>query len=109
MHRSKTALPFDHSSARTNCHSHIGTLWNIRTLKRFSLRLDASELDHLAPLLGFIGDELAELGRRSRQRRAAEVSETGAHLGIGERRVDLLVELIDDLGRRVSGCTDPIQ
>jgi S-(hydroxymethyl)glutathione dehydrogenase / alcohol dehydrogenase len=37
-----------------------------------SLRLDAGELDHLGPLLGFVGDELAEVGRRSRQRRAAE-------------------------------------
>ncbi len=28
------------------------------------LRLDAGGLDHLAPLLGFVGNELAELGRR---------------------------------------------
>ena len=28
-----------------------------------SVRLDASELHHLAPLLGFGGDELAEVGR----------------------------------------------
>ena len=27
-----------------------------------SICLDARELDHLAPLLGFLGDELAELG-----------------------------------------------
>jgi hypothetical protein len=33
-----------------------------------------------APFLGFLGDQVAELGRRSRQRRAAEVSETGLHL-----------------------------
>src|SRR5262245_50321708 len=74
-----------------------------------SLRLDASELDHLAPLLGLVDDQLAELGRRSRQQGAAEVGEARPHLGVGERRVDLLVELVHDLGRRVSGRTDPIQ
>ena len=32
------------------------------------------ELDHLAPLLGFVGDELAEVGRREREHRDAEFS-----------------------------------
>src|SRR5262245_20316114 len=73
-----------------------------------SVRLDARELDHLAPLLDFFGDQLSELSRRSRQRQAAEVSETGLHLGVGERRVDLLVELLDDLGRRGLRCTDAV-
>jgi hypothetical protein len=27
-----------------------------------SLRLDAGELDHLTPFLGFVGDQLAEVG-----------------------------------------------
>src|SRR5262245_46605711 len=31
---------------------------------RRSFSLDAGELDHLAPLLGFVGDELAEVGGR---------------------------------------------
>src|SRR5262249_45390146 len=63
-----------------------------------SLRLDVGGPDHLAPFLGFLGDQLAELDRRSRQRRAAEVGETGLHLRVVESRVDLLVELVDDLG-----------
>src|SRR5262249_12343676 len=75
-----------------------GRLWNIA---RDRLHwLDVGRPDHLAPFLGFVGDQLAELGRRSRQRRAAEVSDTGLHLRIVESRVDLLVELVDDLGRR---------
>src|SRR5262245_44332897 len=65
-----------------------------------SFRLDIGGLYYLAPFLGFVGDQLAELGRRSRQRRAAEVGETGLHLRVVESRVDLLVELVDDLGRR---------
>src|SRR5262249_39635048 len=47
---------------------------------RGSVRLDARELDHLAPLLGLVDNQLAELGRRSRQRRAAEVGEARPHL-----------------------------
>jgi hypothetical protein len=73
-----------------------------------SLRLDAGELDHLAPLLGFVDDKLAEVGRRSRQRRAAEVGETGLHLRVVESRVDLLVELVDDLGRRGLRCAEAV-
>src|SRR5262249_20686156 len=65
-----------------------------------SVGLDIGRADHLAPSLGFFGDQLAELDRRSRQRRSAEVSETGLHLGVVESRVDLFVELVDDLGRR---------
>ena len=30
-------------------------------------RLDVDRLDHFAPLLGFVGDELAEIGRRQRK------------------------------------------
>src|SRR5262245_45261867 len=78
-------------------------LWNIRAA---SLRLDAGEFDHVGPLLGFVCDQLCELSRRSRQRHAAEVSETGLHLGVVESRVDLLVELVDDLGRRGLWCAD---
>src|SRR5215218_47838 len=65
-----------------------------------SIRLSPRELDHLAPLLGFLSDQLAELSGRIRKHRAAEISEPRFHVGIGESRIDLLIELIDDLG----GC-----
>src|SRR5882724_9059343 len=71
---------FDHVvRAGATRHSRNGRLWNVGPVA-VSLRLDAGELDHLAPLLGFVDDKLAEVGRRSRQRRAAEVGETGLHL-----------------------------
>src|SRR5262249_26007570 len=73
-------------------------LWNIA-----SVRFDTGELHHLGPLFGFLCDQLAELRRRSRQRHAAEVGETGLHLGVGESRIDLFVELVDDLCGRVRG------
>src|SRR5215510_13473679 len=71
-----------------------------------SVCLDVGRPDHLAPLLGVVGDELAEIGGRSRQCHAAEVSEPRFHLGVGEGRVDLLVELLDDFGRRIPRCAD---
>src|SRR5215468_6675182 len=58
----------------------------IRTCQ--SLRLDAGEPDHLAPFFCFIGDELAELGGRSRQRHVSQVSKTAVQLGIDKPGVD---------------------
>jgi hypothetical protein len=57
-------------------------------------RLDIGSSDHLAPLLGVVGDQSAEVGGRARKRRAAEVSEPRFHVGIGEASVDLRVELV---------------
>src|SRR5262245_54391870 len=71
-----------------------------------SFRLDTRELDHLAPLLGVIGDELAEVGGRAWKCSGTQLGEPRLHLGIGESRVDLLVELLDDLGRRGLRCAD---
>jgi tripartite-type tricarboxylate transporter receptor subunit TctC len=61
-----------------------------------SLRLDIGELDHPGPLLGLIGDELAKIGRRPREQRAANVGETRSYLWIAETRIDLVVELADN-------------
>ena len=44
---------------------------------------------------------LSELARRAREHGGAPFFEARLHFGIGECRVDLLVELVDDLGRRV--------
>src|SRR5262249_35796978 len=47
--------------------SRNGRLWNIRAFPA-SVRLAAGEPHHLAPFLGFVGDELAEVGGRARKR-----------------------------------------
>src|SRR6516225_1624422 len=65
------------------------------------LRLDAGGPDHLRPFFGFSGNQRPEIGRRAGNGHAAEVSELGLELGIGETGIDLAIELIDDLGRRV--------
>src|SRR5260370_30290221 len=62
------------------------------------LRLDVRKFYHLAPLLGFVDDELGKVGSRKRQRREPEIRKARLHLGIGEARVDFPVELLDDLG-----------
>src|SRR5207302_10683871 len=66
--------------------------------------LYARGLDHLAPLLGFVGDELPEVGGRAGQRCATQLGKPRLDLGVGEARVDLPVELIDNLEGRVPGC-----
>src|SRR5580700_3279155 len=73
-----------------------------------SLRLDVSRPDHLGPLLGFVGDELPEIGRRADKDCFPHVGEAHLDLGIGEARVDLLVELLDDFHRRVLGGADAV-
>jgi hypothetical protein len=50
----------------------------IRGTKRYGIfgtaalvRLNAGELDHLGPLLGFVGDQLSKVGGRARKHRTA--------------------------------------
>src|SRR5262245_33871254 len=68
-----------------------------------SLRLDASELDHLSPLLGFLCDELGEVSRRAGKYFATEFAHPCLHRRISECRVDLPVKSFDDLGRGALG------
>src|SRR5271170_5892893 len=71
-------------------------------------RLDVGRPDHLAPLLRFIRDELAKIGRRQRERRAPEFGKPCVDFRIGECRDNLLVELVNDPKRRVSGHADAL-
>src|SRR5882762_8497394 len=81
--------------------------YGIRPRRRSTLlRLDIGRPDHLAPLLGFVPDQLAEVSRRARKWRAAQIGKPRLDLGIRERGVDLLVEPVDDLGRRGLGRGD---
>ena len=73
-----------------------------------SVRLDVEGPNDVAPLLRFVGDELGEVGGRARKHSATKVGKPHVHFGIGEARVDLLVELVDDLGRRVFRHADAV-
>src|SRR5262245_33765518 len=70
-----------------------------------SLRLDVRGPDHLAPLLDLFGDELGEVGGRARKHSATKIGKPRLHFGVGEGRIDLLIELLDDLSRRILGRT----
>ena len=48
-------------------------LWNIGAVAIGLLRFDVRRPDYLAPLLGFVGDELAEVGGRARKWDAADL------------------------------------
>src|SRR6266545_2826443 len=71
-----------------------------------SVCFDARELHHLAPLLGFVSDQLAEFSGRSGKNHSAHLGELRLDFGISESGVDLRVELVDDFGRRASGHAD---
>src|SRR5712671_961055 len=63
-----------------------------------SVRFCTGELDHLPPLLGFVGDELSEVAGRARKYRAAEIGKPRFHFGVGKSGVDFFVEPLDDFG-----------
>src|SRR5262249_27515965 len=46
------------------------TEWDVMEYVACSFRLDAGGLDHLGPFLGFVDDELTEVGRRAGKRRS---------------------------------------
>jgi len=71
-----------------------------------SFRLDVGGPDHLGPFVGFLGDQLFKAGGRAGEHHTAQVGELSLQLGIGETGIDLLVELVDDLGRRLCRCAE---
>src|SRR5262245_19848003 len=81
----------------------FGTLfcgtWTIRPRIAGSSPLDANGLHHLAPLLGFIGDELSEVDRRAREGRSAQHGQPRLDLGIGKDRFDLIGERLHHIVR----------
>src|SRR5262245_15393234 len=72
-------MPGDRASAisRNGCYGiWIGTA--------ASVRLDAGELHHFGPLLGFAGEETAEVGGWAGQHRSTHVGQPRLRLGVGE-------------------------
>src|SRR6516165_2712671 len=67
-----------------------------RYLLANSVRLDACEPHHLAPLLGFLGHQPTEVSGRNRKHRAAEVSEPRFH--VGENSLALILSKKSPLG-----------
>src|SRR6266568_5711137 len=76
--------------------------------KKASFRLGARRLDHFAPFIDLLHEELAEISRRAWKHRAAQVGEVRPHLRIGEGGVNLLVEYVDDLSGSIPGYAKSI-
>src|SRR5215467_5412806 len=89
-------------------HSQHGTLWNIGATRMALFGLDVGRTDHLAPLLGFCRDELAEVSGRACKCGEAEVGKTRLDAGARQARIDLFVELLDDLGGCILGRADTV-
>src|SRR5262245_16862477 len=83
------------------------SLWNIDSGSA-SVHLDVEGADHLAPLLGFFGDELAEVAGRAWKYSATKVGKARLHPGVGKPCIDLAVNLLDDFGRRGLWCADAL-
>src|SRR5262245_1638623 len=80
-----------------------------RPLQRPSLRLRTGKIDDLAPFFRFFGHELPELGGRHWEHVGTQVAEPRFESRIGEGRVDLLVEQVDDLRGRVLRCAHALK
>src|SRR4051794_31185721 len=65
-----------------------------------SFHLGTGELDDLTPLFGFVSDKPAEIGWRAGRQHGPQIGKPREDLGISERRIDVPIELPDDLG----GC-----
>src|SRR5580700_10710081 len=87
----------------------IFVLFVLRFISTRSLRLDVRELDHLGPFLGFVGNELAEIGRRASEWHGAQSGKPRLQCGIGEAGIDLLVELVDDVDGRALRRADAVE
>src|SRR5882724_7273595 len=63
-------------------------------------RLDFRRPDYLPQFLGFVCNELSEIDRRACNRNTSQIGEARFQLGVNKGRVDLFVQLIDDLSGR---------
>src|SRR6476660_8457856 len=73
-----------------------------------SVRRSARKFHHLGPFLSFNADEFSKFDRRTCNQRGTKLSEPRLALGIGQDRVDLFIEPVDDLERSALRCVNPV-
>src|SRR5262245_63792311 len=79
-------------------------LWNIA---RDRLPwLDVGRYNHLAPFLGFVGDEFAEISGRAWKHRAAQIGKPCFEFWIRNADIDFLVQSLDELYGRALRSTN---
>src|SRR6185312_16710440 len=74
-----------------------------------SLDPDIGALDDLAPFRDLALDQLREVGGRSAEHDAVEIRQLPADARLGEARIDLAVEGLDDFRRRVPGRAEAVE
>src|SRR6516165_1847190 len=73
-----------------------------------SFSSDIRGADHLVPFLSLVGNKLTECRRRTGEDIASQVDEAPCRLFVSHAGIDLLVELVDDLGGRSFWSDDPV-
>src|SRR5262249_23099378 len=68
-----------------------------------SLGLDIASADHFGPLLDFFDDQLPAVGGRAWERPRTHLGQPCLELRIGKSRVDLLIQPVNDVSRRIFG------
>jgi hypothetical protein len=68
---------------------------------RVSIGFNIGHLDHLAPFLNLIADELAVLSRCERQGNAAELGKPFFDRRIGEAGINFAVKFVENFGGRI--------
>src|SRR4029453_17668491 len=86
----------------------INGTWYYGTCGIGSLGLDARELDHLGPFLGFGCNESTELDGAKNHRDGANIAEPRPDVRRSQPGIDLAVESFDDFHWRAGGRTDPL-
>ena len=71
--------------------------------------LDSRSADDLRPFFGVIRDEFAEFRGRAWKHFRAQILKLGFELGIGKPRIDLAIELVDNVCRRIFWTPIPCQ
>src|SRR5262249_60937076 len=80
-----------------------------RTLRHMALPLQSDDVgrrNHLAPFLGFVGDEFAEISGRACKHRAAQIGKPCFEFWICNADIDFLVQSFDELCGRALRSTN---
>jgi hypothetical protein len=83
--------------------------WNVPQGCQGSDPRNVCRADHFGPLFGFLCDELSKAGGRAWKHCATQVGKPSLQFGLGEARVDLLVEPVDNLAGVFLGTPIPYQ
>ena len=96
-----------HSALAARRHLAQWKIWSLDPQAESALLgPDVRSADYVGPLFGFFGNELAEVGGRASKHHSAKLGEPRLHNGVGEGRIDLIVEVVDDFGGRGLGEAD---